>query len=138
MNDLISDYTTAMINLAYEKGIIFIGSDKFQSDTPSQAYPDLRKLIINLNWYDKLQIPYIIAHEIGHCENGDEGVLYFTPTKSRYEAAADRYAVDTLAPMYFEDISPEFANVHRFMDALHIPACMEDYCSEVITNFYAK
>lgn len=138
MADRVNEYIVSFINYCYENHITFTSSDEFDPFTPSQAYPALRQIIINTNWYDHIQIPYTIAHEIGHVQNNDAGVLYFTPTKTRFESAADRYAVRLLVPMYHSDVEPEFANVHRFMSALHIPACMEEYSSKMIESYYDK
>ncbi|WP_390404471.1 ImmA/IrrE family metallo-endopeptidase [Lacticaseibacillus jixiensis] len=94
-------------------------------------------MLINMNWHNQQQVPYSIAHEIGHVQNGDAGVLYSTPMKSRLESSADRFEVGLLVPIYHENIDREFVNTRRFMDSLHIPDCLENYCNEVIANFYS-
>jgi Zn-dependent peptidase ImmA (M78 family) len=138
MNDNLQSFVTQLRNYALEHHIGAEYSTELSPGTPSQAYPEDRFMIINMNWYDQPQVPFSIAHEIGHVEDGDAGVLYFTPTKTRYESAADRFAVRLLVPMYFVSVDAEFANARRFMDALHIPDYMGSYCGEIIADYYDR
>jgi Zn-dependent peptidase ImmA (M78 family) len=137
MNDELQTYVTKLRNYALDHHIGCEFTSAPSPTAPSEAYPERRFMIINTNWWDQQQVPFTIAHEIGHIVNGDAGVLYFTPTKTRFESAADRFAIRLLVPMYHDGIDAEFANPHRFIEALHIPDCLETYSAQVIAEYYA-
>jgi Zn-dependent peptidase ImmA (M78 family) len=97
-------------------------------------------IVINTNWHIHSQIPYQAAHEIAHVLHEDPGVVYFhVPTaKSGIEAEANRTAINILAPMYFDEIEPEDANIDEFLGAFAIPSYMYDVTYITVRKLYAN
>lgn len=94
MNDLI----THLINYAFDHGIGVVMTHRLPAHFPSSASAGERKILVNLNWREPTEIPFIIAHEIGHLVNGDNGVRYYSSAtiRSKSEAAANSFAIGLL------------------------------------------
>ena len=43
----------------------------------SRYLPQKKLIIINTNWWNPSEVPFMAAHELGHCINGDKGVMYY-------------------------------------------------------------
>lgn len=92
MNDLI----TFLINYGFDRGISSTLTEQLAPDFPSCACG--HKVLINMNWHNKWEIPFSFAHELGHLINHDPGINYYhSPTvhmKSEFEA--NKTAIDIL------------------------------------------
>lgn len=97
-----------------------------------------RYVVLNYNWPNKREITFQLAHEIGHILDGDEGVYYYATDRSAQicEGDANRTALHILVPIYFEEIKPEDANLHRFMSDLQIPSWLEHEAASIISDYY--
>ncbi|KRL93915.1 ImmA/IrrE family metallo-endopeptidase [Limosilactobacillus equigenerosi] len=67
-----SDLISWLYNFAFKKGISVEQTKLLSPDTPSTSFPQAKLIIINANWHDPNEIPFIIAHEIGHVINQDD------------------------------------------------------------------
>lgn len=97
---------------------------------------DTRMVLLNSIWFRPKELPFQLAHEIGHIENGDVGVLRYSPYEGRMEMAANMYGLGLLVPAYFQDVDQENANVDVFMDALALPSCLRDAAEQKIVEYY--
>ena len=41
----------------------------------SRYLPQKKLIIINTNWWNPSEVPFMAAHELGHCINGDKGEI---------------------------------------------------------------
>ena len=86
-------------------------------------------MIINLNWHNHNEIPFSLAHEIGHVVNGDVGRLYYAPGSfgQRFERQANLTALQIILPIYIdanEGMVPN--NYQTVMEQLQIPQVLEN------------
>jgi Zn-dependent peptidase ImmA (M78 family) len=128
----LDDLISLLLNYAFNNNIGFELTYKLHGDTPSMAITNGRMIIINMNWFNKNEIPFIIAHEIAHVLNGDVKNNYKNKCNSvtaTAENKANLRAVDIIIPMYFElngDYS--YRSITPIMEQLCIPQC---YYNEV-------
>ena len=69
-----------LVNYAFDHNIGVVLTPALQPHTPSTSDGTTRLVVINMNWYRKTEIPFALAHEIGHVINGDQGVHAYTAT----------------------------------------------------------
>ena len=129
---------TQMINFALKNGIDLRGLP-FKPYTKPKVDTISRVLIYNTTWHNQREIPFQIAHEIGHILNGDDGVYYYSTDRSAQicEGDANRTALHIIVPMYFDGVEPENANLHCFMEDLQIPIWLEHEAHDIIAEYYA-
>lgn len=133
---MINEITSSLMNYAFDHGFNVIFENKLSSHTPSLVDTDHHTIIVNSNWHKQNQIPFHLAHELGHILSGQQStkILYFTPYKYGMELEANKYAISLLLPMYLEDKNKEDINVHRFMDTFSIPYHLEDVVIQEINS----
>lgn len=128
---MINDITvTYLLNWALDHDISYVLTSELSSFTPSCSLPSKRKMIINSNWHDKSELPFQIAHEIGHILNKDSGKQYFclANTTNPVENKANHAGIKLLIEYYFADVPKEQWNVNNFINYYHIPSELEDWC----------
>lgn len=110
MNDLIQ----WLINFAYDHDISVITTRELKPDTPSQSDVKQRIIVINMNWSNKFEIPFIYAHEISHilCDH-----LINSPTN---EIEANQIAINLLTE-YCWDNDIYISNPVHFCEEFGIP-----------------
>lgn len=112
---------------AFDHKIGYTLTRKVSPHAPSFSKPEKRRMIINMGWYNHAEIPFTIAHEIAHIENGDSGELYYSPGsfKHKYEREANLRALDIIMPIYLrvnDGIIP--SNYQTIVEQLEIPQFM--------------
>ena len=119
MDDVIS----YLLNYAFENDIGFIKSNRSDSSWPSVSIPERNIIFINMNWANQNEIPFIIAHEIGHMINLDSCHLYNTTNASmlKIERNADVFAIGLLVK-YCKDYDIEFEDPSIFIQQFSIPS----------------
>lgn len=122
-----NEMMTYLLNLALDNHIGFELLPKAKPDWPSFAMAKKRKIFININWYNKQEIPFQIAHEISHLLNNDQGIQYYSSpnNKSKLEGKANATAVDIFIEYYRSHISDEWINPVKFMELFGIPQRLE-------------
>lgn len=120
MNSLI-EY---LLNYAFKCGI---GYKLIKSDStdPSLSFKDRKIMIINTNWHNQVELPFIIGHEIGHLVLGDKGVMYYQSFagQNSEEKAADLYSLNLLYDYACKN-NQSFNEPGQFMQAYGIPERM--------------
>lgn len=122
MNDLI-EY---LLNYAFDCGIGYklVHADPYD---PSLSLKNHNLMVINLNWHNQSELPFIIGHEIGHFILGDKGILYYSSFagQNSEEKSADLYSLNLLYDyacrrgQYFEEPG-------QFLSAYGIPTRMAE------------
>lgn len=127
-----------LLNYAFDKGINYIITDQLNEDVPSCAIPNKSTIIINSKYGKPTELPFTIAHEIGHVLNGEADVLYFSGfnNHSKIEMRANRRAVKLLL---------EYCNCHdlslepaKFAETFGIPSSFEDMVKEESAKYYLE
>ncbi|NVY96622.1 ImmA/IrrE family metallo-endopeptidase [Lactobacillus sp. DCY120] len=117
MDDLI----TYLLNYAFDHGYGSEILNDAPADWPSVASPELKLVFINLNWCRPREIPFQIAHEIGHLLSGDvcqQNDLYHL--QLQVENRADLQAIKILR-QYCQDCAIEITNPLVFAQQFGIP-----------------
>lgn len=124
----------ALMKYAFKHQIGFVLTQNLGDHTPSASKPKNRMIIVNMNWYNKKEIPFQMAHELGHVINQDEGILYYSSfaNKSKYERTANMTGLDILVPIYLDITGYSLDNVSPFMEQFDIPSDLGD---DVICRF---
>lgn len=105
------------------------------SNIPSASNTQKRKIIMNMNWSNPVELPLILAHEEAHILNGDSGICYYTSiSKMKTEASANKLAISILMDYYFDEMDPQEINILSFMDCYAIPSYYYDFISEKLEN----
>lgn len=122
MDDLI----TFLINYGFDRGISSTLTEELPPDFPSSASSKYQKVLINMNWRNKWEVPFSFAHELGHLINHDKGINYYhSPTvhmKSEFEA--NKTAIDILIN-YCQKNELQFDNSVKFCEVFGIPIELE-------------
>lgn len=127
-----------LLNYAFDKGINYIITDQLNEDVPSCAIPNKSTIIINSKYGKPTELPFTIAHEIGHVLNGEADILYFSGfnNHSKIEMRANRRAVKLLL---------EYCNCHdlalepaKFAETFGIPSSFEDMVKEESVRYYLE
>lgn len=128
---MINDIMASLMNTAMDRGYGVIVENKFSKQTPSAVNPQTKIIVVNGNWHDQDQLPFQLAHEIGHLINKDDSnCLYFSPSKHGIEGRANRQAIKLLLPYYTDERPLEDFNSVDFMKAFKIPQYLENVVNE--------
>lgn len=131
-----NEYLTAVLNVAFNHNISYEIFNNLGKKTPSTALPKVRRIAINANWGDSNQLPFIVAHEIAHVINDDDGYLSFhTNNAFKIEASANKTAIKILLHEYHRrnDAVPNYV---KFMHDFEIPDDLEDCVKDSIMDEY--
>ncbi|BDZ31271.1 ImmA/IrrE family metallo-endopeptidase [Lactiplantibacillus brownii] len=133
MDDKFDYFMERLLQYAFDHKIGYILTKKLDPYTPSLALPEDNRMIINLNWHNHNEIPFSLAHEIGHVVNGDVGKLYYAPGSfdKRFERQANLTALKLILPLYIDandGLVPN--NYQTVMDQLQIPQLLENDVKE--------
>lgn len=129
MDDKFEFFMEKLLQYAFDNNIGYTLVKKLDPYTPSFVAADQRHMFINMSWHNRNEIPFSIAHEIGHIVNGDVGELYYSPGsfKSRFERGANLKALELLLPIYVDanqGMIPH--NYQTVMEQLQIPQCLDN------------
>ena len=130
MNDLI-EY---LLNYAFdhEIGYKLVRADPYD---PSLSLKKHNLMVINLNWHNQSELPFIIGHEIGHFILGDEGILYYSSFSGQNseEKSADLYSLNLLYD-YACSRGQYFEEPGLFVSAYGIPSRMLEAVKELFNR----
>lgn len=106
--------------LDHQYGVTFSYAAK--NDDPSEAFPEYRTAVINANWKNIDEIPFIIGHELGHLFLGHEKSEYHSSSVNsiRLEREANEFSLYLLTE-YCDLHDIYFYNMYTFAQAFGIP-----------------
>ena len=130
-----------LLNYAWDRKIGYELTQDLTPEAPSFASPEDNLVVINMNWSNKKELPFQLAHEITHVTNGDDTqakLYYHTTYKSKFgvEYKANVGGAELLIPFHFSEIDPESANVDQFMDDYVIPPYLRDNVINEVREYY--
>ncbi len=102
----------------------------------SRYLPKDRLIIVNTNWWNESEIPFMAAHELGHYINGDKGVMYYDTQSQPHDAINrdDDAFKEHQADLYGLNLIWDYASSHgytceepgEFMQQFGIPERLHD------------
>lgn len=118
MNDLIK----YLLDYAFDREINLVLAKELDPSFPSCAISARRSILINLNWKNHNELPFIIAHEIAHILEDDPGVCYYSSATSRVkiEARANSRAIGLMLG-YCQVNDIDVDNPLAFCDCFGVP-----------------
>ena len=134
MDDIIS----LLANYAFDHGIGVTMSTDLSPDCPSFALANPKNIVINLNWSPRAEIPFSMAHEIGHVINGDNGHYQLTSVAhSKAEHDANIVAFQILRE-WAESHDVDVSEPYLFMSCFAIPCKLSDQVAEDYARYDFK
>lgn len=123
-----------LFDIAINNGIAIVKVDELAPETPSISLKKRRAVVLNMNWYNSNEIPFILAHEMAHMLNNDSFVLYTSSaiSKIEMEGATNRYAISML--INYSKIEDTNLNPVQFMEQFGVPCKYESLVSELLSN----
>lgn len=111
-----------LMNYALDHQIGITFSYAAENDDPSEAFPEYSTAVINANYKNIDEIPFITAHEIGHLMLGHSKKKYYASpaNKIRMEREANEYSLDLLTE-YCDLNEIYFYNAYAFAEAFGVP-----------------
>ena len=110
-----------LINYAFDHHIGVQLTSYLQPHTPSTSYGDYRLVVVNTRWYKHNEVPFSLAHEIGHVINGDRGVHAYTATAETKEEHAANVTGIKLLLAYCQEHDIYFDNPVVFCQQFGAP-----------------
>lgn len=126
-----------LLNYAYDHGIGVVVFHR-GPNIPSMASKPDNMIAINMDWQPKCEIPFSIAHEIGHILCRDNG--HFLPTKvaqTQAERRANRQAVKILME-WANSHGVEVNNPQQFSECFAIPGVLSECINEDFEKYEIK
>ena len=122
MNNLIS----YLINYGFGRGISSTLTEELPPDFPSSASSKYQKVLINMNWRNKWEVPFSFAHELGHIMNRDTGIRYYESetVKDKSEYQANLFGIRLLL-QFCKRNGFAFDNSVKFCEVFGIPIELE-------------
>lgn len=114
-----------LVNYAFNHKIGVI-LDRLNFGPDVSASTDGQNVLINMNWKNSNEVPFLLAHEIGHVLNGDGVANYCTATATtKIESAANGQAIDLLLD-YCNTYDKQPQTYTDFMKYYGIPNYLEE------------
>lgn len=92
----VNDLIQYLFNFAFDHniGVLLLSTSK---EYNSLADKTKKTIIINTNWKNQNELPFIIGHEIGHLMEGEPGLSYFCGTSlNSKERKADLFSLNII------------------------------------------
>lgn len=120
------DLIEYLLNYAFNRGYAY-RLIKGNVDDPSMSFKEYDYMIINTNWRNPAELPFIIGHEIGHLVLGEQGIMYYSSYagQNSEEHSADLYALNLIYE-YSCNRGDDFQEPGQFMMSYSIPMRMQD------------
>ncbi|TPR12776.1 ImmA/IrrE family metallo-endopeptidase [Apilactobacillus timberlakei] len=137
---MINDLINCMLNYAFDNKIGF-ELVNLEPDMQSFTIKSQDLIIVNLNWHNRNEVPFQIAHEISHITNSDNLILYKSKSckyKLSYEHNADLKALNILIPMYLSRTEYTINNIYPLMEQLAIPKRLTNETKQITSKYIQK
>lgn len=127
-----------LMNWAFDHGISVTFTSEVRKDLPHCAIAEKRSVLINMNYGDHDQIPFALAHEIGHVMDNDLGVRYYSSATlhSKAEYRANLFGIHLLKE-YCVAHDVKIDNPVKFCELFGVPMQL-DYIAWLAINETCK
>lgn len=126
----------SLLKIARQQQITVIWSDQLASDTPPLALIKQRVIIMNLNWPQKAELTFQLAHELAHFLNNEPyySELYRTGKTNllQIEAQTNKCAIKLLLPFYLDGLIQTKVNAWDFIKQFGIPSHYLNLVREIL------
>lgn len=128
-----------LFDIALKNGIAIVQTKDLASETPSLSLNARRAIIVNMNWYNRNEIPFIVAHELSHMVNNDSFILYKSTATSKIEieGVANKNAISMLIS-YLKIEGIDDMNPVQFMEQFGIPCKYESVVANQLARAHAS
>ena len=139
MNETVRDY---LEGIAKQNRIRVYWVDELDKYTPPCSLSCAKRIVMNSRWHNEREIPFQLAHEIGHvllhskCDIAFYHATY--GSRARVEHEANSMAIDLLLPLYFGERGSSKVNANDLMECLSIPAHLENLVRERIKDYLSS
>lgn len=127
------DLTSYLLDYAKMSGVNYELAH-LAPDFSSRAVPEEDLIIINVDWYDQREIPFMIGHEIAHVLHHDKILEYFTEiARCTGEKDADRFSFDLIFDYNYSQPQP-ITDPLEFVRLYGIPKKMNRYAIKTFAD----
>ncbi|TPR41242.1 ImmA/IrrE family metallo-endopeptidase [Apilactobacillus micheneri] len=134
---MFDDILKDLLNYAFDNGI-GVETVHASINTPCLVFNKKRLIILNLNWHNKNELPFQIAHEISHIINNDDLNLYRSDSCNytlSFEKNANVMALNILLPIYFKHCNYSINNISPLMKQLSIPNSLQKETKNIAIKY---
>lgn len=115
-----------LMNWAFDHGISVTMTSEIRKDLPHCASAAKKAVVINMNYGNKEEIPFALAHEIGHVVDNDPGIRYYSSAtlhdKAEYRA---NYFGIQLIQQYCDHEDIHISNAVKFCEVFGVPSRLD-------------
>lgn len=121
-----NDLIRWLMNWAFDHGIAVILTSKIKKDLPHCASASKKTVLINLNYGNWKEIPFALAHEIGHIVDEDKGTRYYSSATlhDKAEYRANTFGVRLLCT-YCQVNDIHINNAIKFCEVFGVPSNLD-------------
>lgn len=119
---------------------IVVHSFALAPQTAPCSYPATKRIALNANWENQREIPFQLAHEMGHifCQHNNCAALYHSCYKQVMELEADTTAVQLILPIYDQLLPTEQMNATDFIAYFGIPEYLKSMIQQEFKIYLTK
>ncbi|WP_283582888.1 ImmA/IrrE family metallo-endopeptidase [Limosilactobacillus difficilis] len=115
-----------LLNYAFDHGIGYVLTDELPSSIPHTASAKHRMILINKHYGNPQEMPFAIAHEIGHVMDGDLGIRYYCSAiiHDKAEYRANVFGIQ-LIQQYCDHEDIHISNAVKFCEVFGVPSRLD-------------
>lgn len=115
-----------LMNWAFDHGISVTMTSEIKKDLPHCASAAKKAVVINMNYGNKNEIPFALAHEIGHVVDDDPGVRYYSSATlhDKAEYRANVFGIQ-LIQQYCDHEDIHVSNAVKFCEVFGVPSRLD-------------
>lgn len=115
-----------LMNWAFDHGISVTMTSEIKKDLPHCASAAKKAVVINLNYGNREEMPFALAHEIGHVVDDDSGVRYYSSATlhDKAEYRANVFGIQ-LIQQYCDHEDIHISNAVKFCEVFGVPSRLD-------------
>lgn len=115
-----------LMNWAFDHGISVTMTSEIKKDLPHCASAAKKAVVINMNYGNSDEIPFALAHEIGHVVDDDPGVRYYNSATlhDKAEYRANCFGIQ-LIQQYCDHEDIHVINAVKFCEVFGVPSRLD-------------
>lgn len=115
-----------LMNWAFDHGISVTMTSEIKKDLPHCASAAKKAVVINMNYGNSGEIPFALAHEIGHIVDDDSGIRYYDSATlhDKAEYRANVFGIQ-LIQQYCKHEDIHISNAVKFCEVFGVPSRLD-------------